>query len=121
MFQKTGSINENLQAILKIELKNGAALDCLLDMGFQGTLVIPRKFAKRNLLMITGRETFLGAESSDIEFDTAIAEIKWLGDEFSLPVLVSDSTEALLGVEMLIDTILKIDYINSTVTITKPK
>ncbi|HEY0460849.1 MAG TPA: hypothetical protein VGC97_17060 [Pyrinomonadaceae bacterium] len=54
-----------------------------------------------------------------IEFDTAIAEIKWLGDEFSLPVLVSESTEALIGVEMLIDTLIEIDYKNLTVKITK--
>lgn len=121
MFQKTGSVNEKLQAILTIELIAGSNFDCLLDTGFQGTLVVPRKFADENSLIVTGRETFLGAENKSIEFDTAIAEIHWLGDEFSLPVLVSESTEALIGVEMLVDTILEIDYINSTVTITKPK
>jgi len=121
MFQKTGSVNEKLQAIINIELKTGATVDCLLDTGFQGTIIFPRKFAEENSLLIIGGETFLAAESRNIEFDAAVAEIKWLGDEFSLPVLVSESTEALIGVEMLIDTLLKIDYINSTVTITKPK
>jgi len=121
MFQKTGSVNEKLQAILNIELSSGAGFDCLLDTGFQGTLVVPLKFAEDNSLPITGRETFLGAESNSIEFDTAIAEINWLGDQFLLPVLVSESTEALIGVEMMVDTILEIDYINSTVKITKPK
>ena len=77
MFQITGNINEKLQPILSIELMNGAKFDCLLDTGFQGTLVVPRKFAQENSLIITGREAFLAAESSEIEFDTAIAEIKW--------------------------------------------
>ncbi len=119
MFRSTGSVNEKLQAILSIELISGESFDCLLDTGFQGTLVVPRKFAEENSLFVTGRETFLGAENINIEFDTAVAEIKWLGDEFSLPVLVSESTEALIGVEMLIDTILEIDYKNHTVEITK--
>lgn len=119
MFQKTGSINEKLQPILIVELSNGARFECLLDTGFQGTLVIPRKFAQENSLIITGRETFLGAENNSIEFDTAIAEINWLGDEFSLPVLISESTEALIGIEMLLDSVLEIDYKNLTVKITK--
>jgi len=36
-------------------------------------------------------------------------------------IIISDSNDALIGVEMLVDTILEIDYINSTVKITKPK
>jgi clan AA aspartic protease len=119
MFQTTGSISEKLQPILSVELANGARFDCLLDTGFQGTLIVPRDFAEKNLIVITGSEAFLAAENMSIEFDTAIAEIKWLGDEFSLPVLVSESTEALIGVEMLIDTLIEIDYKNLTVKITK--
>ena len=120
MFQKLGEINENLQAILTLEFGNGFSFDCLLDTGFQGTLVIPRNIANENSLIITGREAFIGAESSSIEFDTSFVEINWLGDKFVLPVLVSESTEALIGVELLIDTILEIDYINLKVKITKP-
>ena len=119
MLQITGSINKNLQPVLSVELSNGAKFDCLLDTGFQGTLVVPRSFAQANSLIITGGEAFLAAENTGIEFETAIAEIKWLGDEFSLPVLVSESTEALIGVEMLIDTVIEIDYKNLTVKIIK--
>ena len=119
MFQITGNINERLQPILSVELTNGAMFDCLLDTGFQGTLLVPRNFAEENSLIIAGSEAFLAAENISIEFETAIAEIKWLGDEFSLPVLVSESTEAIIGVEMLIDTYIEIDYKNLTVKITK--
>jgi len=119
MFQIKGNVNERLQAVLHVELANGAGVDCLLDTGFQGTLLVPRKFAEENSLMMTGSEAFLAAENMSIEFTTAIAEIKWLGDEVSLPVLVSETTESLIGVEMLIDTVLEIDYKNLTVKITK--
>jgi clan AA aspartic protease len=119
MFQITGRVTEKLLPILSVELSNGASFECLLDTGFQGTLIIPHSIARENSLIITGREAFLAAENSEIEFDTAIAKIKWLGDEFTLPVLVSQSTEALIGAEMLVDSILEIDYKNLTVKITK--
>jgi hypothetical protein len=58
-------------------------------------------------------------EEITTEIDTAIAEVKWLDDNFSVRIFVSETDEALLGVEMLIDAVLEIDYKNSTVRITK--
>ena len=46
-------------------------------------------------------------------------EIKWLGNEFPINIPVSEAKQALVGTEMLIDTILEIDYKNLTVKITK--
>jgi len=48
MAQETGKVNDNLQAFLQIELTNGAVLDCLLDTGFDGALVLPRSFVQAN-------------------------------------------------------------------------
>jgi clan AA aspartic protease len=119
MFEQTGLVNENLQAIVKVELVNGASLNCLLDTGFHGTLFLPREFVEANSLSIVAQETFVAAESMKFQADTALAEIKWLGDEFTLPIFVSETDEALIGVEMLIDALLEIDYKNNTVKITK--
>lgn len=121
MFQKTSSVGENMLAVLTVELSNGASFECLLDTGFQGTLIVPRKFAKENSLPLKGSITFSGAENVPVEFDSSIAEVNWLGEIFTLPVLVSQSDEALIGVEMFVDCELNISYINSIVTITKPK
>ena len=53
------------------------------------------------------------------EVDTATAKIIWLGEEVSLTIFVSEMNEAIMGVEILADTILEIDYKNRTVKITK--
>ena len=106
-------------AVLPVELSNGASFECFLDTGFQGTLIVPRKFAKENSLSLKGSITFSGAKNVPVEFDSSIAEVNWLGEIFTSPVLVSKFDEALIGVEMFADCELSINYINSTVTITK--
>jgi predicted aspartyl protease len=42
-----GKINENLEPIITLELKNGAKIDCLVDTGFNGTLFLPRWLLKQ--------------------------------------------------------------------------
>ena len=66
------------------------------------------------------QETFIAAERMQVQISSAVVEIKWFDDELELPIFVGTTDDALIGVEMLIDTILEIDYINSTVKITKP-
>ena len=118
--EQIGIIQENLFAVIPIELANGSIINCLLDTGFQGTLMLPKKFAEENLLEIIGQETFIAAERMQVQISSAVVEIKWFDDELELPIFVGTTDDALIGVEMLIDTILEIDYINSTVKITKP-
>ncbi len=119
MAQEKGSVNKNLQAFLTISLTNGAAIDCLLDTGFDGALVLPRSFVEANSIPIVGDETFTGAEGNAFTAEMGIADVYWLGDDFSIRVLVSEVEDALIGVEMLIDSVLEIDYKNLTVEITK--
>lgn len=76
MFEQTGLVNENLQAIVKVELVNGSALNCLLDTGFHGTPFLPREFVEANSLFIVGQETFVAAESMRFQVNAALAEIK---------------------------------------------
>ena len=118
--EQSGLVQENLFATIPIEFSNGSVINCLIDTGFQGTLMLPKQFAEDNSLEILGQETFIAAERTQIQINSAIAEIKWFEDQFEVPIFVSNSDDALIGVEMLIDTILEIDYINSTVKITKP-
>ncbi len=119
MFQENGWVNENLEPFVTLKLTNGTKIDCLIDTGFYGTLFLPRSFVEENNFPIGVREFLQAAESQLFEVDTAIGEISWLGEEFSIRIYVTDTDDALLGAEMLIDTILEIDYLNSTVKITK--
>ncbi len=119
MFQEKGSVNKNLEAVVSIRLSNDAEIECLLDTGFNGTLFLPRVFVEENDLLFGVREVLEAAEDQFFEVDTATAEIVWLGNKFSITIFVSETKEALLGAELLADTILEIDYKSRLVKITK--
>jgi clan AA aspartic protease len=117
--EQKGLVNENLFATIPLELSNGSIINCLLDTGFQGTLMLPKKFAEENFLEIIGQETFIAAERMQIQINSAVAEIKWFDDELQIPIFVSNTDDALIGVEMLVDSKLEIDYKDLTVKVTK--
>ncbi|MDQ3748443.1 MAG: hypothetical protein M3367_05405 [Acidobacteriota bacterium] len=119
MFQEKGSVNNNLEAVISIQLVNQLKINCLLDTGFNGTLFLPRWFVEENNLLIGVREVLQAAEDQIFEVDTATVKFNWLGEEISVTIFVSEMDEALIGVEMLAETILEIDYKNLTVKITK--
>ena len=119
MVEEKGIVNENLEAVLQIQLTNGATIECVLDTGFNGSLMLPRKFAEANLMLFVGREEVMMVEEISTEIDTALAEIKWLDDKFLFRIFVSETDETLVGVELLANTLLEIDYKNRTVKITK--
>ncbi len=87
--------------------------------GFNGSLLLPREFVKANSILFAGREEVVLVEEISAEIDTAITEAIWLDETFPIRILVSETNEALIGTQMLVDSILEIDYINSTVKITK--
>lgn len=112
-------VNNYLEAVLQIRLTNRATIECVLDTGFNRWLLLPRKFVEANSLLFVGREEVVMVEGISTEIDTAAAEVKWLGNNLSFHTFVSETDEALIGVEMLVDSILEIDYKNRTVKITK--
>src|SRR5919198_536136 len=92
----------------------------LVDTGFTGALVLPRAFVTDNALPVVGRETFTTVEGQEIEADIALAEVEWLGEAQTRRGIVSEGEEAMIGTEMLIGTVLTIDYVAAGVTVTKP-
>ncbi|MGC2238441.1 MAG: hypothetical protein WA584_19965 [Pyrinomonadaceae bacterium] len=104
---------------MTVELSNGSHIECILDTGFNGFLLLPRKFIEDNLLDLVGRESVVMVEQNTIEIDIAAGEINWLGENVPGRILVSETDEALVGTQMLVDSVLEIDYKNLTVKITK--
>jgi clan AA aspartic protease len=119
MAEEKGFVNENLEAVLPIQIFDGAKIECVLDTGFNGFLLLPREFVKSNSMSLVGRETVLMVEQNATEIDIAAGEIIWLGEKILVRVLISETGDALFGTQMLIDSVLEIDYKNSTVKITK--
>jgi len=117
--EEKGIVNENLEAVLQVRLTNGATIKCVLDTGFNGSLLLPREFVEINAMLFVGREKVMMVEEISTEIDTAIAEVNWLDEEFSIRIFISETDEFLIGTQMLADTLLEINYKNRTVKITK--
>jgi clan AA aspartic protease len=119
MAEEKGFIDENSEAVLSVKLTNGAAINCVLDTGFNGTLILPRQFTEENSIITFGRVQIDLVEEKTAEVDVASAEVRWLGSEISVNILVSETDESLIGTQMLAGSVLEIDYKNLTVKITK--
>jgi clan AA aspartic protease len=119
MAQEKGFVTEDLEAILKIRLVNGSQIECALDTGFNGFLLLPRKFIENNLLSFVGNESVIMVEQNTTEVEVAAGEIIWLGEKLAVRILVSENNECLIGTKMLVDSKLEIDYKDLTVKITK--
>lgn len=119
MAEEKGVVNKNSEAVLQIKLQNGVVIESVLDTGFNGTLFLPRKFVEENAMRFLGLETVELVEKISTEIETALAEIIWLGEKISVHIFVSETDEALIGTDLLSDSLLEIDYKNLMVKITK--
>ena len=87
--------------------------------GFQRLAFAAERIRRSKFNGFAGREEVVLVEEISAEIDTAMAEAIWLDETFPIRILVSETNEALIGTQMLVDSILEIDHINSTVKITK--
>ncbi|HKC65475.1 MAG TPA: hypothetical protein VKB86_17670 [Pyrinomonadaceae bacterium] len=55
MAREDGSVNAQLEAWLRIRATNGETIECLVDTGFNGALMLPRSEAVRLRLTVLGR------------------------------------------------------------------
>ena len=55
MAEEKGLANENAEAVLRIELADGASIDCVLDTGFNGSLILPQSFFASRFCSCSGR------------------------------------------------------------------
>jgi clan AA aspartic protease len=117
MAHEDGSVNAQLEAWLRIQTTNGESIECLIDTGFNGALVLPRAEAQRLNLTVLGRVPIIGVGRARSITDIAELEIEWLGQSRSVEVIISDGDDSLLGTILLDNSRLVIDYIAYTVTV----
>lgn len=115
MAEETGRVIAARESLLRLRLSAGETVECLVDTGFTGALVLPQSLVARLGLRIVGREVFEMVGGRRFVAGVALAEVKWLGTTKTVRVIVSEDT--LLGTELLDSTRLVIDYIDHTVTI----
>jgi clan AA aspartic protease len=117
MAREDGSVNARREAWLRVRTSTGETLDCLIDTGFDGALVLPRSEAARLNLTVLGRVPIIGVGRIQAVADIAELEIEWLGEVRAVEVIISDGEDSLLGTELLDGSRLVIDYINYTMTV----
>jgi clan AA aspartic protease len=117
MAHEDGSVNAQLEAWLRIQATNGETIDCLIDTGFNGALVLPRADIARLNLMVLGRVSIIGVGRVRSIADIAELEIEWLGQSRAVEVIISDGDDSLLGTELLDSSRLVIDYTAYAVTV----
>lgn len=115
MAEKTGRVSAAREALLRLRLVGGETVECLVDTGFTGALVLPQSLVARLNLPIVGREVFEMVGGRRFVAGVALAEVVWLGETKTVRVIVSEDT--LLGTELLDGTRLLIDYVAHTLTI----
>lgn len=120
VFKEFGKVNEYLEPITELELKNGATIDCLIDTGFNGTLFLPRGFIETNDLVSVGEQEFNSVVQAESHFaEVFVAEVKWLGEEFEVRDIAGEYDSALIGAGMMLEAKLEIDYAAASVFIEK--
>lgn len=117
MAREDGSVNARREPWLRVRTAAGGTLDCLIDTGFDGALVLPRSEAARLNLTVLGRVPIVGVGRIRAVADIAELEVEWLGARRAVEVIISPGDDWLLGTELLDGSRLVVDYISYTVTV----
>jgi predicted aspartyl protease len=117
MAREEGSVNARREAWLRVRTTGGETLDCLIDTGFDGALVLPRSEASRLNLTVLGRVPIIGVGRIRSVADIAELEVEWLGETKAVEVIISGGEDSLLRTELFDESRLMIDYVNYTVTV----
>jgi clan AA aspartic protease len=121
MGSETGRVNELAEACITIKFISGQTIECVIDTGFSGGLMLPRSFIEQIPYLEIGRETFILAGGGEIKADVVAVEASWLNNVQSFASVISEGGDALIGTDLLKNTVLRIDYISSQVEINDEK
>ncbi len=119
MAREEGSVNAELEAWVKVHTTRGELIECLVDTGFNGALMVPREIATELGLSILGRVPLVTVDSIRIIAHIAEIEIELLGRRDWADVIIGEAGDCLLGTQLLKDAQLVIDYQAGTLAITR--
>jgi clan AA aspartic protease len=114
-----GRVNEALEARVRISLIGGQAgtmeVECVVDTGFNGALVLPASIVSQLGLPIISHEVFSMVGNEESSADVVLGQVDWLGEVRRVDVIVRE--DQLIGTALLDGTRLIVDYIAYTVDI----
>jgi clan AA aspartic protease len=109
------------RALLRLRVRNPndareADLDVWIDTGFTGELVLPQKHVTSLGLPIGPAVKAALADGSEIQLDTYTCLVFWFDEWKRIEVVANQGQFPLLGVGLLLDRKLVIDYAAKTLT-----
>jgi clan AA aspartic protease len=117
MALESGRVNSYREGVVPVRFGDGAVIECVVDTGFDGGLMLPRAFVFQIQVTVIGELTFEMVGGATMSADVGLTDINWLGELREVEVIVSEGDDALVGTELLITTTLTIDYPASSLTI----
>ncbi|MBI1902331.1 MAG: clan AA aspartic protease [Planctomycetia bacterium] len=117
-----GRVDSAGRALVRIAVKPSsqsppADLDAWIDTGFTGELVLPQSVVTSLGLTQSGTVSAQLGDGSAVLMSTYTCVIEWFGGELQIEVVANDGQYALLGVGLLRDHKLTVDYPSQSLTI----
>jgi clan AA aspartic protease len=117
-----GEVDNSGRAIVSLLVRasadaNATPLAAWVDTAFTGDLVIPRQTIERLGLHQSAAVTAGLADGTEVVLETYSCAIEWFGGQRIVEVVENDGQVPLLGVGLLRDRRLEIDYRSRTVSI----
>ncbi len=118
----TGSVDESGRALVRVQLKNptsaaAAAFDAWIDTGFTGELVLPQRAVASLGLPLGPAVMARLADGSEVQLETYTCLLEWFDEWKRIEVVANQGQYPLLGVGLLLDHDLHIDYRARTIAI----
>lgn len=76
-------------------------VECLIDTGFNGSLLLPIEMIKRHNLTKVGNIKYVMANGAPSESEMYEVEIQWQNKRIKVNAIASDTDFALIGMELL--------------------
>jgi len=117
-----GIVDNAGRALLDVELRAtreapSLSIAAWIDTGFTGDLVLPQSVIDDFGLPLTGTVAAVLADGSQITMKTYRCFILWFDDLRRLEVVANEGEHPLLGVGLLLDHELRIDYRSKAIAI----
>jgi clan AA aspartic protease len=118
----TGTVDNSGRALLRIRLRHPtsgkeAESDAWVDTGFTGELVLPQHHVLQLDLPLGPAVPAGLADGSQVELDTYTCLLHWFGEWKRIEIDANQGRFPLLGVGLLLDHELKIDYCGRKLTV----
>jgi clan AA aspartic protease len=117
-----GYVDASGRALLEVKLRAHGGVDessvvTWIDTGFTGDLVLPDSVIQSLSLTLSGTVSAVLADGSQVAMRTYSCHIDWFGKWQSLEVVASDAQFPILGVGLLLNHSLRIDYATKEITL----